>query len=174
LDQQKNHNLGNITFRVPKIKDGKYLWEIVKSSKTLDINSVYHYLILCRHFSKTCILAEQEGKIIGFVTAYIPPDIPDTLFVWQVAVDEKYRGQGIGVRMLVYLYKSLKILNIKYINATITPSNQASVKLFSSVARELKASFEFEKEFFSTEHFGQNAHEPEILFHIGQEFSLTL
>jgi L-2,4-diaminobutyric acid acetyltransferase len=163
-----------ISFRTPKIIDGKYLWEIAKSSKTLDVNSTYHYLIMCRHFAKTCIVAEHEGEVVGFVTAYIPPDSPDTIFVWQVAVDEKYRGHGLGIQMLVSLYKNLKILNIKHLEATITPSNQASIKLFTAVARELKASFEFEKEFFSAAHFGENVHESEILFHIGQEFSLTL
>lgn len=171
---KKSHKPNGIFFRHPEIKDGQYFWKIAKASKTLDVNSPYHYLIMCRHFAKTCIVAEHEGEVVGFVTAYIPPDIPDTIFVWQVAVDEKHRGQGLGVQMLVTLFKSLKILNIKHLEATITPSNQASVKLFTAVARELKASFEFEKEFFSVAHFGENIHEPEILFHIGPESSLTL
>lgn len=174
MNTQKSQRPNSIIFRNPKTNDGKYFWEIAKSSKTLDLNSAYQYLIMCRHFSKTCIVAEHEGEVVGFVTAYIPPDSPDTIFVWQVAVDEKYRGQGLGVQMLVSLYKNSKILNIKHLEATITPSNQASIKFFTAVARELKASFEFEKEFFPAAHFGENVHEPEILFHIGQEFSLTL
>lgn len=174
MNTQKSRIAEGIIFRNPKARDGKYLREIAKSSKTLDVNSAYYYLIMCRHFAKTCIVAEQDEKIVGFVTAYIPPNTPDAVFVWQVAVDEKYRGQGIGVRMLVSLYKNLKTLNIKHLEATITPSNQASVNLFTAVARELKASFTFEKEFFSAANFGENIHEPEILFYIGPEFSLTL
>jgi L-2,4-diaminobutyric acid acetyltransferase len=174
LDTQKSQLDDNIIFRNPTTNDGKYFWEIAKASKTLDVNSTYHYLIMCRHFAKTCLAAEKNGQVIGFVTAYIPPNSPDTVFVWQVAVDERHRGQGLGVQMLVSLYKNLKILNIKNLEATITPSNHASIKLFTAVARELKASFEFEKDFFSATHFGENVHEPEILFHIDPEFSLTL
>jgi L-2,4-diaminobutyric acid acetyltransferase len=174
LNTKKSQLSDSIIFRPPKTDDGKYFWEIAKASKTLDVNSIYHYLIMCRHFGKTCLAAEKQGRVVGFITAYIPPGSPDTVFVWQVAVDEKERGQGLGVQMLVTLFKKLKILNIKHLDATITPSNQASVKLFMAVARELKSSFEFEKEFFPAVNFGENIHEPEILFHIGPEFSLTL
>jgi hypothetical protein len=51
--------------------------------------------------------------------------------------------------------------------ATITPSNQASHSLFKAAARVLDAPFEFEKEFFSAADFGHHLHAPEMLFHIG-------
>jgi len=158
---------GNVVYRTPETRDGKYLWKIAKASQTLDVNSPYHYLIMCRHFQKTCIVAETKMQVVGFVTAYIPPDKPDTVFVWQVAVDEKARGQGLGAHMLLNLFNNLKESNIKYIEATITPANQASIKLFSAAARDLNAPFEFEKEFFTPSDFGPNIHEPEMLFHIG-------
>lgn len=157
----------DIVYRTPEICDGKYFFEIAKASKTLDVNSPYHYLILCRHFRKTCIVAEELGKIIGFVTAYIPPDKPDTVFVWQVAVAETARGKGIGVHMLLKLFYNLKSFNVNCIDATITPANQASINLFSAVARALNAPFVFEKEFFKPTDFGKNIHDPEMLFHIG-------
>ncbi len=170
MSTENSRKKTGIVFRNPKTRDGKYFWEIAKASKVLDVNSPYHYLIMCRHFGKTCIVAEKQGRVIGFVTAYIPPDSPDSLFVWQVAVDEKERGQGLGVQMLINAFKNSKALNIKNLNATITPSNQASINLFTAVARELNSPFEFEKEFFSATNFGQNNHEPEMLFHIGPSF----
>jgi len=157
----------DIVFQNPDTEDGKYFWEIAKASKTLDVNSIYHYLIMCRHFGSTCIAAKKRGQVVGFVTGYIPPDSPDTIFVWQVAVDERHRGRGLGVQMLVNIFNKAKAVNIKNLDATITPSNLASVNLFKATARVLNAPFEFEKEFFSAENFGKNVHEPEILFHIG-------
>jgi len=167
LSTENSRKTAGIVFRNPKTEDGKYFWEIAKASKTLDVNSAYHYLIMCRHFGKACIAAERQGQVVGFVTAYIPPDSPDTVFVWQVAVDEKERGQGLGMQMLINVVKNVKALNVKNLDATITPSNQASINLFTAAARELNAPFEFEKEFFSAANFGQNDHEPEMLFHIG-------
>ncbi len=167
LSIENRWKTNGIVFRTPKTDDGKYFWGIAKASKTLDVNSVYHYLIMCRHFGSTCIAAEKQGQVVGFVTAYIPPDLPDTVFVWQVAVDEADRGQGLGVYLLLNLFEALKGFNVKYLDATVTPSNQASINLFTSAARALNAPFEFEKELFSAADFGQNVHEPEVLFHIG-------
>ncbi len=156
-----------IVFRNPETRDGKRLWEIAKATRTLDLNSVYHYLILCRHFSKTCVVAENQGRMVGFVTAYIPPNNKDTVFVWQVAVDGKERGRGIGVRMLARVFENAAMQQVRNLAATITPSNRASVRLFTAAARGLNAPYTFEKEFFSAADFGQIPHEPERLFHIG-------
>ena len=167
MSPENKSNTNGIVFRKPTGQDGRYFWEIAKASKTLDVNSTYHYLIMCRHFGSTCIAAEKQGHIIGFVIAYIPPESPDTLFVWQVAVDEKEQGQGIGVDMLVKVFANAKSLHVKYLDATITPSNKASINLFTAAAKKLGAPFEFTADFFSAEDFGQNEHEPEFLFHIG-------
>ncbi|MFZ2634044.1 MAG: diaminobutyrate acetyltransferase [Desulfosalsimonadaceae bacterium] len=162
-----SQGINSIVFRNPKIQDGQYLWELAKASKTLDVNSPYHYLIMCRHFGKTCLTAEKQGRVIGFVTAYIPPDSVDTVFVWQVAVDEKERGQGLGLHLLINIFKNAKAFSVRNLDATITPSNQASLCLFKAAARVLDAPFEFEKEFFRAADFGHNFHAPEMLFHIG-------
>jgi L-2,4-diaminobutyric acid acetyltransferase len=167
LSTENSRKTTGIVFRTPKTDDGKYFWEIAKASKTLDVNSTYHYLIMCRHFGKTCLAAEKQGRVVGFVTAYVPLGSPDTVFVWQVAVDEKERGQGLGVHMLTNVFKNVKALNVKNLDATITAPNQASINLFTAVARALNAPFEFGKEFFSAADFGKNIHEPERLFHIG-------
>ena len=156
-----------VVCRSPKTGDGKYFRDIAEASKTLDVNSTYHYLIMCRHFEKTCITAEQNGRVVGFVTGYVPPDQSDTLFVWQVAVAKSQQGHGLGKKMLISLFKKLQADGIKNIDATITSSNDASIRLFTSVARTLGAHFVFEKDFFGAVDFGLDAHAPEKLFHIG-------
>ena len=62
MSTQNSRNINGIVFRPPRTEDGKTLWEITKTSGTLDLNSVYHYLIMCRHFSKTCIVAEKMER----------------------------------------------------------------------------------------------------------------
>ena len=158
---------GGINIRKPETRDGKHFWELAKATKTLDVNSTYFYLLMCRHFANTCMAAESQGQMVGFVVGYIPPEDPETLFIWQVAVDENQRGKGIGIQMLIQIFNNVKALNVKNIDATVTMSNDASIRLFTAVARQLNAPFEFEKEFFSASDFGQNAHAPEKLFHIG-------
>ncbi|MBM4511251.1 diaminobutyrate acetyltransferase [Rhodococcus hoagii] len=81
-----------VEFRKPQISDGVRLWEIAKDSQVLDLNSSYSYLLWCRDFQDTSIVATADDRVVGFVTGYVRPEVPATLFVWQVAVDEDQRG----------------------------------------------------------------------------------
>ena len=73
----------------PDVADGSALWRIAGDSGTLDLNSSYSYLLWCRDFADTSAVARDEtGEPVGFVTGYVRPERPDTLLVWQVAVDE--------------------------------------------------------------------------------------
>ena len=92
-----------ISFRMPNADDGAAIWNLVRDCKPLDENSMYCNLIQCDHFRDTCVLAERDGEVVGWISAYLLPDDSETLFVWQVAVSPKARGTGLGVRMLEHL-----------------------------------------------------------------------
>ena len=87
-------------FRRPEVADAPFIEKLVKDSPPLDLNSLYCYLILCAHFSRTSVVACDADAVCGFISAYLRPDEEDTLFVWQVAVDKKYRGKGVARSML--------------------------------------------------------------------------
>jgi len=167
LSVQSGQGKDEIIFRHPDTEDGKELWEITKRSETLDLNSPYHYLIMSRHFGSTSVVAEINGTVVGFVTAYIPPETPNTLFVWQIAVDKKAQGKGLAKKMLVFALENASQQPLEFLEATITPSNIASINLFTAAAKAFDAPFEFSKMVFSEEDFGAGSHEPETLFRIG-------
>ncbi|MGB7362632.1 MAG: GNAT family N-acetyltransferase, partial [Rhodococcus sp. (in: high G+C Gram-positive bacteria)] len=78
----------DFSFRPPRAGDGIRLWEIARDSQVLDVNSSYSYVLWCRDFSDTTVVAvDADDKPVGFVTGYLRPDSTDTIFVWQVAVD---------------------------------------------------------------------------------------
>ncbi|MHC5068213.1 MAG: GNAT family N-acetyltransferase, partial [Planctomycetota bacterium] len=60
-----------------------------------------------RHFAHTSVVASVGPDLIGAVTAYRVPDDPTTLFVWQVAVSDAARGQGLAGRMLQFLVQTI-------------------------------------------------------------------
>jgi L-2,4-diaminobutyric acid acetyltransferase len=122
---------------------------------------------MSRHFKSTSVVAEINGTVVGFVTAYIPPEHSNTLFVWQVAVDKKAQGKGLAKRMLVFAFKNASRQPLEFLEATITPSNIASIHLFTAAAKALDAPFDFSKTFFSEDDFGAGPHEAETLFRIG-------
>ena len=86
----------SLVFRKPGVSDGPTIYDLVTRSKPLDVNSRYNYLLLCSHFANTCAVAESDATVQAFISAYVPPEQPDTLFVWQVAVDASLRGQGVA------------------------------------------------------------------------------
>jgi L-2,4-diaminobutyric acid acetyltransferase len=152
--------------RKPTRADGKALYQLVKQCPPLDLNSPYAYLILCEHFADTCVVAEREGRLVGCVTGYIPPNSPDTLFVWQVAVDSSARGHGIGGAMVRDLVTRGASSSLQFLETTVSPSNTASARMFESFAAKLNACCE-RQVLFSREDFGSSDHEDEVLFRIG-------
>ncbi|WP_344386887.1 diaminobutyrate acetyltransferase [Streptomyces vastus] len=152
----------------PEVADGAALWRIAKDSRTLDLNSSYSYLLWCRDFAGTSVVArDKEGMPVGFITGYVRPDQPDTLLVWQVAVDAAYRGRGLAAALLDGL--SARVAHdrgLETVETTITPGNTASERLFTSYAARHGASVEREV-LFDTAHFPDGPHDSEVLYRIG-------
>lgn len=124
----------SITLSPPESSDGSRLHKLVHECRPLDENSVYCNLLQCTHFSDTCVAAELDGDLVGFISGYIPPKQADTLFVWQVAVSEKARGKGLAKRMLAHLLERDACNDVRYIETTITEDNAASWAMFRGFA----------------------------------------
>ncbi|MBN1614683.1 MAG: diaminobutyrate acetyltransferase [Deltaproteobacteria bacterium] len=153
------------SFRKPKMEDGKAIHELVRQSPPLDLNSQYCYLLLCDHFNETCIVAEHESRLAGFISAYCHPKKPDTLFVWQVVVVEDMRGRGLAGDMLHRLL-SERASWASFIETTVTPSNRASIRFFQAFADHKKVPCQ-RYSYMTEDLFGEGSHEEELLLRIG-------
>ena len=154
-----------LAIRKPKVEDGPSIYDLVNRSEPLDVNSRYLYLLQCSHFANTCAVAESDGSVQAFISAYVLPDQPNRLFVWQVAVDASLRGQGVAGKLIAELIARPQLTDIRYVEATVNPSNNASRSLFASLARksncEMTESMLFEEELLG------EAHEAELLLRVG-------
>jgi len=162
--------LADITLRAPTMRDGARVWELIDAIGVLEQNTPYAYLLLCTHFTDTCVVAERGGELVGFVAAYRPPTRPEVVFVWQVGVSPTARGAGLGRRLLDALVESPGCEGVCALEATVTPSNTASRALFTGFARHRGLSCTV-RPCFTAECFpaatADAPHEPEELFHIG-------
>ena len=156
----------SILIRHTRQDDGRKIWELVKKSHVLDINSVYCYLLMCTHFRNTCLVAEVDGEPVGFVTSYHHPDNNGVLFIWQTAVDEIYRGKGIAKKLILELLNQKDCRHVTRIQATVSPSNKPSRSLFESLAKNLDVDLT-EQEYFDSSLFPDNKHEEENLITVG-------
>lgn len=122
-----------IILRAPTVADGADLWRIAKGTGVLDTNTPYAYLLWARDFAATSVIAEVEAEPGGFISGYLKPGDPQTLFIWQVAVDASFRGRGLAKKMLFELVERTGATRLE---TTITEDNAASIALFTALARE--------------------------------------
>ena len=166
LMDSENRKIDSVKFQKPELKDANLIYNLVKNSPPLDINSLYSYLLVCAHFNKTSVVAKVDKELVGYVSAYIIPHREDTFFIWQVAVAPSMRGQGLASRMIHHLLLRDEVEAIKYIETTVTPSNQASKKLFEKISQDINCPIQRSK-YFTSNLFGESNHEEELLLRLG-------
>jgi L-2,4-diaminobutyric acid acetyltransferase len=157
-------NIGEqLTIGHPEVSDGVACWRLAEATGVLDLNSRYAYLLWCRDFAATSVVARHDSHVVGFVTGFRRPEEPSTLVVWQVGVDAAVRGRGVAAAMLDELFD--RVPGVDHLEATVTPDNTGSIALFTRFA-ERRAAPVRHSELFGAELLG-DGHAPEILFRIG-------
>ena len=76
------------------------------------------------------LVAEKDGKIIGYAGAWI---IIDESHITNIAVLSEYRGQGIGRRLTEGLMQYLSNLGAAYATLEVRKSNEVAQNLYVSL-----------------------------------------
>ncbi len=153
-----------IILRKPEKTDGPALNLLVRLNPPLDMNSTYCSVLLCDHFADTCIVAEKDSQLIGYVTGYLMPTDPSIYFLWQVGVSPEGRGHGLATKMIQAILSRDFCKDIRELNTTVTPSNKASRALFAGFAKKEGAGMTEEEKYYPSEIL--DGHEGESLFRI--------
>lgn len=161
--------------RRPCADDALGIHRLAADTRVLDVNSVYAYALLATDFADTSIVAERDGRVVGFIAAYRPPPRPQVLFVWQVAVDPSGQGAGLGGAMIDTLAHRVREAGGGQpltVEATVAPSNSASRAFFGAFARRHGAALterpHFGGELLSAQ---SGAHDDEPMLSIGPIFA---
>lgn len=153
-------------FAHPTIADAPAMWGCVRDCPPLEPNSPYAYALICSDFAGTSVIARDEGGVAGFIAGYCPPDRPDVVFVWQIGVHPQARGKALATRMLDFLVGAESTRRVRFVEATVAPSNEASRRMFESFARAHQAQSTITPH-FEPAAFGGGDHEAEHLLRIG-------
>src|SRR5262249_29786916 len=142
--QERNATAGadtlhGVRLREPRTTDAPRVLALVWACPPLDVNSLYCYLILCTHFHETCVLAERDGEVLGFISGYREPSRADVLFCWQVAVAAEMRRSGLASVMLKSILSSPACRGVRAVGGTGTRPNHASMRPFPRLPRGLAA-----------------------------------
>ena len=131
--------LDKIELRTPLNTDGDALKGLLATTPVFDGNSVQCTLLQCGHFAKTSVAAFLHGRLVGFVSAYYPPNEPHTLFVWQVVVSQQLRALGLGKKMLHWLIDQPACRQAIRLVTAIGIKNAVPWSMFDSFARDIGA-----------------------------------
>jgi L-2,4-diaminobutyric acid acetyltransferase len=145
-----------VTFRPARPADGAAIWRLVQACGTLELNSLYFYLLMATDFGDTCLVAEQAGEPVGVVIGYHPPREPRTAFVWQVGLLPRLQGQGLGLQLLQAWLALPANAMVTFVTATVADDNTASQTLFRKLAAAhgvgCTAQPHFTAELFASDH----------------------
>jgi L-2,4-diaminobutyric acid acetyltransferase len=166
MSKQKHETPESLTIRKPDLNDGESIYFLVARCPPLELNSVYSYLLVCSHFDQTSAVCKFKGDIVGFTSGYIHPYRDDTLFIWQIAVHDQMRGNGIAKEMLSNILNRRGLGDIRYLETTVTSDNDSSRSLFYSLADQLNAQVN-EESYFTEEVFKESRHPEEFIIRIG-------
>jgi diaminobutyrate acetyltransferase len=106
------------------------VYDFVTHCEGLENYYPHFYKIMLRYFGSNCFIAEENKQIVGFVLGFLSNNYPNTYFLWQIGVDPKRQGQGIGKTLLRFVEQEIKKIGGDRIEATIAPENIPSQKAF--------------------------------------------
>jgi L-amino acid N-acyltransferase YncA len=87
-----------------------------------------------QHFTGTSwVLEAPDGRLAGFIVAFISPDDLTTGYVHMVATDPNWRRAGIGRALYQRVFEDFVALGVQRIKAITWPGNRASVAFHTAI-----------------------------------------
>jgi ribosomal protein S18 acetylase RimI-like enzyme len=124
-------------FRRLRLQDEKEVKQLMKQLTNSKVNFDIKFVLKDKHCH--CLVIEDQKKIVGF-GALILSIVPCRGYIGKIedmVVDKKYRGQGLGKRLIKELLKIAKNKKISSINLTSNPERMEARKLYESMGFKL-------------------------------------
>ena len=130
-------SLQGVRIRPLQKSDTPKIQKLIK--KHLDMNEdwVYkgepwYYWTLSNLFSDTCLVAEKDSKLVGFVAAYKDQVTNKEIFIEDILIDYDLRRNKLGTKLVSKLIQIAKTNNCRSVWGTIDPKNKISLDFFKS------------------------------------------
>ncbi|MCD6372901.1 MAG: ribosomal protein S18-alanine N-acetyltransferase [Thermococcus sp.] len=86
------------------------------------------FLVFLENNPDTFLIAEYNGRVVGYVMGYLRPDLEG--HIMSIAVDPAYRGMGIGSALLSEVIERLIKKGARYIGLEVRVSNLSAIALY--------------------------------------------
>ena len=87
-----------------------------------------------QHFTGTSWVAEDaDGRLLGFVVAFVSQDDPTTGYVHMIAADPNRRRSGVGRALYEQVFEDLGSRGVRRVKAITWPGNRQSVAFHRAI-----------------------------------------
>ena len=123
------------TLRAPEDRDGADIDALAEGGPSKLMRRVHGSLAAHQFAHETSVVAELNGKLVGWALAYVLPFDPETLFIWKVEVGEDASDTGIATLMLGHLMRQNACANVTRVQTSIPSDDEVAWSLFRRFAR---------------------------------------
>ncbi|MBK0370308.1 GNAT family N-acetyltransferase [Flavobacterium agrisoli] len=122
--------------------DSAKVWLLMRDlaifEKYIDVFAITPEIVKVSGFRKSppdfyCFVAEDKDEIAGMLVYYFLPYTAQNrpgIYMKELYVDQKYRGQKIGKQLMDVLKKEAKVNNCGQIKWTVAPWNEAGKRFY--------------------------------------------
>jgi L-2,4-diaminobutyric acid acetyltransferase len=108
--------------------------EIARDAGNLAVHHPHVYWMMTYTSPHLCLLAEQDGVPLGYVSGLTPFLDSHTCFLWQIAVTPASRRRNLGTDLAVGFFERAIAAGSRRMMFTIEANNAPSLGLFNKVA----------------------------------------
>lgn len=103
--------------------------KIERLSFAIDPWPALRFKYCVQHQPEGFIVAEINEKVVGYVIGWLTDKKGN---IASIAVDPKYRQEGVGHQLVAYILNYFKEKKTKQVQVQVRTTNQASIKFFQS------------------------------------------
>ncbi|WP_349646354.1 GNAT family N-acetyltransferase [Candidatus Parabeggiatoa sp. HSG14] len=120
-----------------KKEDIQSVLDLINECSYVEKHSPFVYWVLSNYFGNVTLVGHDSNRIMGFVSSIIGSEPRKSAYIWQIAVDAKWRRKGIARTLIRHLFKEYEKQEIEAVEFSIAPNNNASLALFSNTIVEI-------------------------------------
>ncbi len=79
------------------------------------------------HFRETCLVAEREGELAGFLMGFLSQSKPEEAYIHFVGVGPEFQGEGLGRQLYEKFFGVARLKGRALVRCITSPGNKDSI-----------------------------------------------
>ena len=116
-------------FKIRRVKEEDFFEIMNLASKCnpipIERDSIYH--LFTRYFADTCLVAEKDNKIVGYILGFFSQQDKTVAYIHNICVSPDFRRKKIGSSLYQKFFQNMKKKKCQRVFLIINPVNRLSI-----------------------------------------------